>query len=163
MGGGAEGANLKQTFYWEPSPLLDPMTWDHNLSQNQGSDTQLTEPYRCPKDPSIWYHFVYPQITNSEQCKLKCGQLYCLPCFLKILFVCVWNHQSPHVNSILGRVHPASVGWIRQWIMEYICCCCFFIFFIFCIQMWVKLWSAYSEACKRQVSFSVYLGLEWWL
>lgn len=27
---------------------LDPMTWDHDLSRSQGSDTHLSEPRRCP-------------------------------------------------------------------------------------------------------------------
>ena len=33
----------------EPHAGLDPTTWDHNLSQNQESDTQLPEPPRYPE------------------------------------------------------------------------------------------------------------------
>ena len=38
----------------QPDMGLNPTTPDHNPSWNQESDTQLTEPPRCPRTPWSW-------------------------------------------------------------------------------------------------------------
>ena len=49
-GGEGERENLKQTPHSAQSPTqgLIPQPWDHDLSQNQESGAQPTEPPRCP-------------------------------------------------------------------------------------------------------------------
>ena len=48
---GQKEREKKQVPHSAQSPRrLDPMIQDHDLSQNQESDTQLTEPPRCPRD-----------------------------------------------------------------------------------------------------------------
>ena len=44
--------NPKQAPHLAQSPMQGPIPrpWDHNLSQNQESDAQLTEPSRRPRD-----------------------------------------------------------------------------------------------------------------
>ena len=54
------------TLSTEPDAGLDRITLDHDLNQNQESNTQLTEPPRCPKIPlflSVKIIFWIPNIS----------------------------------------------------------------------------------------------------
>ena len=59
--GEAEGGNLKQTPCWAQSLTWGSISWpwDHNLSRNQESDTQPTEPPRCPWHTPLPYYTLF--------------------------------------------------------------------------------------------------------
>ena len=60
----AERAGESQTVQDPDAVLRLRKTWDHDLSWNRESDTQPTEPPRCPQNLYFW-SLCFPEITQT--------------------------------------------------------------------------------------------------
>ena len=78
-GGGGERENLKQALYCQrraPCGAWTHEPWDHDLSRNQESDAQLTEPPRRPQNSCklllFWHISLSPPLLVPSKVKHFC-------------------------------------------------------------------------------------------
>ena len=100
--------NLKQALCSAQSPMRGsiPQPWDHDLSQNQESDAQLTEP---PRHPKICFFFIVPGGLRPGVLKIwtACKGITNKNCLASKAHSVLVQKSCSHCGQVLFDLFPA--------------------------------------------------------